>query len=388
MVQKITGSVPNNQDLILKFRNDPHPKYVVTVDLLTTGVDIPSICNLVFLRRVGSRILYDQMIGRATRLCAEIGKENFRIYDAVDLYANLQEMSDMRPVVVRPDIDLARLVADLEQAGADEDRDWVGDQIVVRLRALARRMDDGQREEFARHARQSPEEALAALQARSGAEKLEWFRDNPRAVEILDRKPVPRQRPENGIALYGGDDVVTAIREIFGSNATPEDYIEGFERFVRENMNAIPALIAVTQRPRDLTRKELAELATLLDDRHYSDAMLRAAYGRVRNADIAAHIIGFVRQAALGDPLVPYKSRVENAILRIEKSRPWTPKQKDWLRRIGRTLQDKPVADASLLAQGSFAQKGGLAMIAKDFDGQLEPLLQEINEAIRASSAA
>lgn len=388
MVQKITGSVPGNQDLILKFRNDPNPKYVVTVDLLTTGVDIPSICNLVFLRRVGSRILYDQMIGRATRLCPEIGKENFRIFDAVDLYAHLQEMSDMRPVVVRPDISLKQLVTDLEKAASDEDRDWVGDQVAVRFRALARRMDDAQREEFTRHAGQSPEAALAALQAKSGREKLAWFMECPRAVEILDRKPVKTLRPEDGITLYDGEDEILHIKEIFGANATPEDYIEGFERFVRENMNAIPALIAVTQRPRELTRKELAELAALLDDKHYSENMLRAAYGRVRNADIAAHIIGFVRQAALGDPLVPYKTRVENAILRIEKSRPWTMKQKDWLRRIGRALQDKPVADASLLDQGSFAHKGGFAVIAQDFDGQLAPLLQEINEAIWASPAA
>ena len=45
----------------------------VTVDLLTTGIDVPSITNLVFLR-VQSRILYDQMLGRATRLCPDIGK--------------------------------------------------------------------------------------------------------------------------------------------------------------------------------------------------------------------------------------------------------------------------------------------------------------------------
>jgi superfamily II DNA or RNA helicase len=49
------------------------PKIAVTVDLLTTGVDVVKITNLVFVRRVNSRILYEQMIGRATRLCPEIG---------------------------------------------------------------------------------------------------------------------------------------------------------------------------------------------------------------------------------------------------------------------------------------------------------------------------
>ena len=44
-------------------------------------------------------------------------------------------------------------------------------------------------------------------------------------------------------------------------------------------MNAAPALIAATQRPRELTRKELKELAVLLDDKGFSEASLRRAYG-------------------------------------------------------------------------------------------------------------
>ena len=76
LVEKITGSVDKPLDRIKAFKNDPRPKYVVTVDLLTTGIDVPAIANLVFVRRVNSRILYEQMIGRATRRCDEIGKES------------------------------------------------------------------------------------------------------------------------------------------------------------------------------------------------------------------------------------------------------------------------------------------------------------------------
>jgi type I restriction enzyme R subunit len=97
-IRKITGSVDKVGKLILSYRNDALPKIAVTVDLLTTGVDVPKITNLVFLRRVNSRILYEQMLGRATRLCPEIGKETFRIFDAVDLYAKLQNLTEMKPV--------------------------------------------------------------------------------------------------------------------------------------------------------------------------------------------------------------------------------------------------------------------------------------------------
>src|SRR5690606_28834802 len=81
VVKKITGKAYNPQELVRRFKNEKYPNIVVTVDLLTTGVDVPPICNIVFLRRIKSRILFEQMLGRATRRCDEINKEFFRIYD-------------------------------------------------------------------------------------------------------------------------------------------------------------------------------------------------------------------------------------------------------------------------------------------------------------------
>ena len=72
-VIKITGTADKPLQLIRRFKNERNPNVVVTVDLLTTGIDVPQICNLVFLRRVNSRILFDQMLGRATRRCDDIG---------------------------------------------------------------------------------------------------------------------------------------------------------------------------------------------------------------------------------------------------------------------------------------------------------------------------
>jgi len=388
LVQKITGKTDKAQDWILRFKNDSYPKYVVTVDLLTTGVDVPSICNLVFLRRVRSRILYDQMIGRATRLCSDIGKDHFKIFDAVDLYAELQEMSDMRPVVVKPDVPLSQLVTDLFNAPDEEDAKWVAGQVVVKMRSLASRIDDETRESFEYYTGQHPDTAIHDLSTRSGAEVSEWLKTYPRALEMLERNQKKAKQPQDPVVVSPHEDELKRIEEIFGKGTRPEDYIEAFERYVRDNMNKIPALVAVTQKPRDLTRKELSELAAMLDEQNYSERMLRAAYGKARNVDIAAHIIGFVRQAALGDPLVPYEKRVDAAIEKIEASRDWTKRQKDWLRRIGRQLRYKPVADASILDAGEFSEKGGFKRISKEFDGDLASVLQDFNDAIWGNPAA
>lgn len=379
LVGKITGSIDKPLDEIKKFKNDPRPKYVVTVDLLTTGIDVPAITNLVFVRRVNSRILYDQMIGRATRRCDEIGKEYFRIFDAVDIYAKLQDMTDMRPVVVDPSLTFATLIGDLERAPTDEDRVYIRDQIIVKLRQRVKHIDGERREslelvlgllnDLADRLKSAPPADIAAL-----------FKQHPSLAAILDGANLHRR--VSGIMISEHEDDLVSVEDDFGGKASPQDYIESFEAFVRGNMNAVPALIAATQRPRELTRKELKEIAILLDERGFSEASLRQAYGRARNADIAAHIIGFVRQAALGDPLVPYETRVGNGVAAMIASRPWTAKQKQWLTRIGRALKAQPVGDPAILAEPAYAQLGGFDLVDREFDNKLGEVLMDLNAAI------
>lgn len=386
LVEKITGSVDRPLDRIKAFKNDPRPKYVVTVDLLTTGIDVPSIVNLVFVRRVNSRILYDQMIGRATRRCDEIGKEYFRIFDAVDIYANLQEVTDMRPIVVDPSLSFATLVGDLGHATTDEDRAFVRDQIIVKLRAGLKHLDEAQREGL--ESVVGPLTELPdKLKSAAPAATLELFQQHPSLATLLDLAGAGKRRGD-GIYISEHGDELISVEDHYGNKASPRDYIESFETFVRSNMNAVPAMIAATQRPRDLTRKELKELATLLDANGFSEASLRRAYGSVRNADIAAHVIGFVRQAAIGDPLVPYETRVENGLQQILASRPWTAKQRQWLVRIGRALKAQPVGDPEILSDPLFAQAGGFEVVDREFESGLEGVLKDLNTAIWGGDTA
>ena len=85
-VKKITGNPNVDRPLqrIREFRNRPNPKIVVTVDMLSTGVDIPALEFIVVLRPVKSRILWEQMLGRGTRLCPDINKSKFVVFDCFD----------------------------------------------------------------------------------------------------------------------------------------------------------------------------------------------------------------------------------------------------------------------------------------------------------------
>ena len=70
------------QKLIANFKGSSQRYFVATtVDLLTTGVDVPPVRNIVFFKYVQSPIAFYQMLGRGTRIHEPTGKLTFRVYD-------------------------------------------------------------------------------------------------------------------------------------------------------------------------------------------------------------------------------------------------------------------------------------------------------------------
>jgi type I restriction enzyme R subunit len=73
LVQIITSSTERVRDgsygdgLITKFKKNNLPRIAISVDMLDTGIDVPEVVNLVFMKPVQSRIKLWQMIGRGTR---------------------------------------------------------------------------------------------------------------------------------------------------------------------------------------------------------------------------------------------------------------------------------------------------------------------------------
>ena len=81
---KCTAASSGN-DYLPDFRgSSTHHFVATTVELLTTGVDVPRVENIVFFRYVNSPIAFHQMVGRGTRLDPATGKLMFRVYDYTD----------------------------------------------------------------------------------------------------------------------------------------------------------------------------------------------------------------------------------------------------------------------------------------------------------------
>ena len=382
-VRKITGSVDKPRQQTLAFRNDPSPKIAVTVDMLTTGVDVPKITNLVFLRRVNSRILYEQMLGRATRLCPEIDKETFRIFDAVDLYPTLENMTDMKPVGVEPKFTFTKLFDQFTAATDDRHREALRAQLETRLRRRVSRLSDEGRNEYQSHTGETPEATIQRLATMPLGDLGPWLADRPRLGPILDWNP---DRPGAMLPISDHPDQIRSITHGYGKDGTltrPDDYLDSFAAWVRDNVNKVAALKLVVTRPRDLTRADLKQIRLLLDGEGFAETALHRAWEQAKSEDIAASIIGYIRQAALGDPLRPYADRVRDAVAQILKTQDWTPVQQKWLRRIADDIAAEVVVDRDFLNDGQYkVDAGGFERLNKVFGGRLEALLGEISDGI------
>jgi type I restriction enzyme R subunit len=384
-VVKITAAADKPMDKIRRYKLEKFPSVAVTVDLLTTGIDVPEIVNLVFIRRVKSRILYEQMIGRATRLCDEIGKDLFRIYDTVDLYAALEPYSTMKPVVPDPKITIVQMVEELVNVEEEDHRKEIRDQIAAKIQYKKRLIKDNALDQFKMLAGGTPEQVIGKLLKMSGDEVKDFFVARPDLPKFLDDL---KAKKEKVLIISGHEDEVIDVSHGYGEYEKPEDYLESFGKYLRDNMNKIPALIVVTTKPRDLTRAQLKELKLLLDQAGYNETILRTAWKDTNNVEIAASIIGFIRQSVLDSPLKPYKERVKNAMTKILASQQWTVPQRKWLERIGKQLEKETIVDRSALDSGRFKDQGGFNRLNKIFGGKMNEILGQISDELWKDVAA
>jgi len=104
-VVRIVDEEPNAMELAEKMADSESkvPVIAVTVDLLSTGVDIPPVKNIVFMKPIASKALFKQIIGRGSRISEDAGKFFFRIIDFVNA-TRLLDPWDLPPEEYIPDM--------------------------------------------------------------------------------------------------------------------------------------------------------------------------------------------------------------------------------------------------------------------------------------------
>ncbi|HEX8164909.1 MAG TPA: DEAD/DEAH box helicase family protein [Beijerinckiaceae bacterium] len=133
---KCTASV-GGAGVVPDFKGAERSHFIATtVDLLTTGVDVPPLRNVVFFRYMKSPIAFYQMVGRGTRIHEPSGKLMFRVYDYTDATRLFGErfLSDVPrvseptpPPPAKPDQD------EPEDTGGPKVRTFVVEGVTVRI---------------------------------------------------------------------------------------------------------------------------------------------------------------------------------------------------------------------------------------------------------------
>ena len=383
-IMKITGSVGGGNpkkvaEAIKRFKNERFPSIAVTVDLLTTGIDVPEVTTLVFMRRVKSRILFEQMMGRATRLCPSIHKTHFEIYDPVGVYDSLEPVNTMKPVVTNPTTTFTQLLDGLEEV---EDKDVIQaqiNQIIAKLQRKKRRMDDKTMEQFI-----SMTDGMDPTQFIIDIEKRNPEDAKKRLLAYREMFAYIQQTKANGgnpVVISDEKDILTGHTRGYGNSDKPEDYLDAFSEYVMTHMNEIAALNIVCTRPKDLTRDALKALRLTLDREGFTTQQLNTAISELTNEEIAADIISLIRRYAIGSALISHEARIRRAVDKLKKAHNFSKQEMSWIGRMEKYLMEESVLNVQVFDEDSrFKSYGGFAKINKVFQNKLENIVLELNE--------
>ncbi len=387
-VAKITGNPNVDRPLqkIKMFRNRPEPKVVVTVDMLSTGVDIPALEYIVFLRPVKSRILWEQMLGRGTRRCEEINKDSFTVFDCFDgtLIEYFKDVSNFKfEAPGTPTVPIDEIIRRINN---NEDRDYNVNVFVKRLRRIEKTMSSDARADFAAYI---PDGDMGVF-----ATNLPQLikRDFGGTMKTLNNKDfqkllVAYKRPPTSFYIAREQEDTVYSEPVFSVGdryLKPAEYLTAFTEFVKEHRHDLEAMKIVLEKPKGWNTQVLRELRKLLLQNHFQEADLRKAHNLVYHKSLV-DIISMIKHADKKEPLLSVNERIDRAIEKVFGDKILDSAQQEWITYIKEhlitnlTLEEDDFNDMPV-----FENHGGLGRFKKLFKDDYKVLITEINTAIAA----
>lgn len=424
------------EDLLSSFRNSYFPRIAVTVDMIATGTDIRPLEIVFFMRTVKSRTLFEQMKGRGARVVTETelkqvtpdasAKDRFVIVDAIGIDPN--EMNETKPLERKRNVSLEKLLELVAFGNRETD---VLSSIASRLARLDRQLSHEDRAEIEKIAGEpvasiakrivhalDPDEHVKAAQKSSG-------KDEPTPEEIaklsqallaqaaqpIAKNPKLRQRLvdlkksfEQVIDTVSEDKLLMAGVSKDGRDRAA-NLVKSFEKFIEENKDEITALQILYSRPykQRLTHEQLKELvraierpqqpgvAPMMPERIWQAyEVLDKSKVRGSATKLMTDLVSLVRYAVHQEnELRPFKdvvfARFDSWLADQEKQgRKFTDEQRQWLTAIRDHIAASVSIEADDFELSPFSQWGGLGKAYKVFGADLQPILDQLNEALAA----
>lgn len=321
----ITSNVPDVEQAIKRFKQEEFPYVAVSVGMLDCGFDAPKVENILMVRPTKSPILYQQMRGRGSRLCKDIGKFSFRIYDFVGVTRDFNDES-YNPY-----------------------------------------------SEILEHRRGIP----------WGTEPEELTEEEKKIPENIKKVfvQVPEEAPENVDLIVRREYIEIGPA---GEKVDVDDYQVQWERQIQTLVNVDP-LIQKIKDGQELTNEEIHKLSEKLNspEFYFNEANLKAAYHYPEGT-----LSEFVK-AALNISELPSEEKLEAKKIDnlfeawlIEKK--FNSQQAKILRMVkSQYVANKEKIDVSIFNQPLFNQFGGLPAIIRMFgEREIQKNLDELNNKI------
>jgi len=426
---KTTGDKPEN--IIASFRNSPNPRIAVSVDMIATGTDIRPLECIMFMRDVKSKLYFDQMKGRGTRIIKPDdliavtpdakSKDHFVIVDTIGVCEHA--MSDTHSMNRKTGVSFENLLQAAAEGRANEDD---LETLAYRLSRLDKKLDKRGKDEIIQTSgglsiSQMVNKVLDDIDTDKQIERAkEKFKTKTptsdqvdqtvhecvsEACKIFDNAKLRqtildvKKRNEQIIDSLSIDKLYEAGFDEEAKEASMKT-IENFKEFMEKNKDELVALQILYSKPfriRELTFRDIQELASKIETPPYNltPGLLWSAYKRLEKSKVKDNpekmltdLISIIKYS-LGkeEMLIPFDEKVnerfEKWISTQESSgRKFTPEQKEWLVMIKDQIAASITATLEDMDGPPFSQKGGRVKLHKLFGDDYDKILQELHEAL------
>jgi type I restriction enzyme R subunit len=433
----VTGKPVKGRDLIKEFCNATMPRIAVTVDMIATGTDIKPLEVLVFLRDVRSRIYFEQMKGRGTRVVTPTdlqsvsgedarAKTRFVIVDAVGVCES--DKTESRPLDRQPTVPLKTLLQRvIFPGGRDEDTLTT---LAARLARLDRELEPAQRQQIVQasggHTPASlanallrafdPDAIAERATGKPGASPDEVAPEKFTATQqdLITAACAPFDKPalrqtletlkretEQAIDIYTPDEVLEQGFDA-AAKAKAAGLVQAFRDYLVANQAQMDALQILYSRPyrQRLTEPMLKELEKKLRDQHAAwtednlwNAFAATKPGKVKGRSQAgrfADLVALVRFALEQQPVLePFAESVTTRFNEwlMDKAKAGVKFDADqlaWLNLIRDHIATSLSIEPDDFDYAPFSQRGGLGKAHQLFGDKLQALLDEMNTILAA----
>ena len=433
--KKVTyGSKEDPKSVLAQFRNDYNPRIAVTVDMIATGTDVRPLECLLFMRDVKSRNYFEQMKGRGTRTLdyddlkkvtpsATSAKTHYVIVDAIGVTKSLKTAS--QPLITQPSVPLKDLATGVMMGARDED---TVSSLAGRLSRLNKQIDEGDQKQIREKTggillSELISNLLSAIdpdQVSAKARELDNLPDTEEPSEescskardvlvgeaanvfngdLINLLDGIRREKEQTIDHESLDSVLRAEWEGY-SEENAKELVKDFEKYLEENKDEIEALTIFFMQPH--RRSELTySLIRDVFDKLKSDkpriaplrvwhayALLDEYKGNQPSTELTALVALIRRVCAIDETLSPYSETVRRNFQAwiMERhsggSEKFNEEQMEWLRMIRDHITSSFHIEKDDLEMAPFDAKGGLGKMHQLFGGEIDGVIEELNEAL------